>query len=335
MTKGGTIPNGSLVIGTTSLYNGVITIDTQGIISPTTVWVPQSVANAPLGANTIKATDNLGLIATATFTVTQPTIAINPATGVRGTTVIVSGAGWLAPSTTLDNTVTVAFCAYGQKTPLFVNSKVTTVPDSNGSFSASITVPNVGTAGTYSIYAYDFNANEAVLATYTVPGAGIAVNPASGMALDTITVTGTGFKPYWSIQITMGTGPAYTFPTQVFTDVMGAFTFSGQVPGLAPGAAVPVSASDGTSTATAFFTLNQGAATVQSQTASISSYLVRIWGYSGGTWYMYDPADAAGSNLATLTSGNGYWVNVNAACTLVYGGYSYALSAGWNLIGWR
>jgi hypothetical protein len=50
---------------------------------------------------------------------------------------------------------------------------------------------------------------------------------------------------------------------------------------------------------------------------------------------MYDPTDAAGSDLASLTSGAGYWVNVNAAITLVYTGYSYPLSAGWNLIGWR
>jgi hypothetical protein len=48
---------------------------------------------------------------------------------------------------------------------------------------------------------------------------------------------------------------------------------------------------------------------------------------------MYDPADAAGSNLTTLVSGNGYWINVNAACTLIEGGFHKALSEGWNLIG--
>jgi len=74
---------------------------------------------------------------------------------------------------------------------------------------------------------------------------------------------------------------------------------------------------------------------ISTQLASISSYLVRVWGYSAGTWSMYDPADVAVSNLTGLTSGNGYWVYVNAACTLVYGGYSYALSPGWNLIGWQ
>jgi len=335
---------GNLKMGAIVLNSGIdpnpgaITIDTQGTISPTTVWVP---AGAPLGVNIIQATDNGGLSAMATFTVTQPSITINPATGPRATSVIVSGAGWLAPSTVLDNTVTVAFCAFGQKTPVFTNSKVTSAPNASGSFAAAITVPNVGAAGTYSIYAFDFNNNEAALVTFTVPGAAITVSPASGVALDTITVSGTGFKPYWGITVSMGAGPAYTFPTQVFSDVLGAFTFSGQVPGLAPGATV-VTASDGTGagshTATTFFTINAGAPTVKSIVAPIASQLVIIWGYSGGTWYMYDPADAAGSNLATLTAGNGYWIKVSADCTLVYGGYSYALSSaapGWTNIGWR
>jgi hypothetical protein len=341
MTKSGQIVVGNLKIGSVVLNTGVyplpgnITLDTQGVISPTTVWLP---ATATLGANMITATDNMGLVASAAFTVTQPTITINPATGPRATSVIVRGAGWLAPSTVLDNTVTVAFCAYGQKTPLFTNSKVTSVPDSTGSFAAAITVPTVGAAGTYSIYASDGNSNEAALATFTVPGAAITVSPTSGVALDPITVTGTGFKPYWGITVSMGAAPnAYPFPTTVFSDAVGAFQFTGQVPGLQPGATV-VSVTDGTSTATTFFTINAGAATVKSQTASISSQLVRIWGYDAqtGTWYMYDPADAAGSNLATLASGNGYWIDVSADCTLVLGGFHkdlYAANGGWNNIG--
>jgi hypothetical protein len=119
---------------------------------------------------------------------------------------------------------------------------------------------------------------------------------------------------------------------------MGAFTYTFTVPGLAPGSTA-VQASDGGftsgNTASAFFVIKAAAATVQSILSGISDKLVRVWGYSDGTWYMYDPADAAGSNLTTLTAGKGYWINVSEAVTLIYGGYSYVLSAGWNLIGWR
>jgi hypothetical protein len=246
----------------------------------------------------------------------------------------VSGAGWLTPSTVLSNTVIIGVYNYGQTTGTLSIPEITTLPDSSGNFAAAIVIPNVPAAGQYSIYARDNNNNAAALAAFTVPGAAITVSPTSGAALSTLVVNGTGFKPYWGIKVSMGPGPAYTFPQQVFSDVMGAFTFTGQVPGLAPGATV-VGATDDTSTATTFFTINAIPPTVQNQTATISSYLVRIWGYTGGTWYMYDPADAAGSNLATLTSGAGYWINVNAACTLVSGGFSYALSTGWNLVGWR
>jgi len=328
------LANSLVIIGTSSIsLNPIldIPIDTQGVISPTTVWIP---AGASLGANMIRATDNSGLVAIAIFTVTQPAITINPATGPRGTSVIVTGLNWLPPSTVKNTAVTIGVYPYGQKTGVLSTQEITTTPDPSGSFAAGITVPTVPTAGKYSIYARDANSNEAVLADFTVPGAAITVSPPSGVALDTITVNGTGFKPYWGVKVSLGTGPAYTFSQQVFTDVLGVFTFSGQVPGLAPGATV-VSATDDTSTATTFFTLMAGAPTVKSIVTPIASQLVRIWGFSGGTWSMYDPADAAGSNLATLTPGSGYWINANAACTLVYGGYSYALSSGWNLIGWR
>jgi hypothetical protein len=145
-----------------------------------------------------------------------------------------------------------------------------------------------------------------------------------------VTVTGSGFAAYTAITVKIGT---YAFQAQPLSDIYGAFTYTFTVPGVAPGSQ-SISATDATSTASAFFVVKVAPATTQSQTASIASQLVRVWGYSGGTWYMYDPADAAGSNLATLTSGNGYWINVNADCTLVYGGFHKALSAGWNLIGW-
>jgi len=330
------IPANSLVIiGTSSIsLNPLldIPIDTQGVISPTTVYIPPG---ASLGANMIRATDNGSLVATAIFTVTQPTIALDKANGPRSTSVIVTGLNnWLPPSIVKNTVVTIGVYPYGQKTGGLSIPEINTTPDSSGSFAAGITIPNVPTAGKYSIYARDANSNEAVLADFTVPGAAITVSPPAGVALDTITVNGTGFRPYWGVRVSVG---GYPFPTTTFTDVLGAFQFKGQVPGLQPGATV-VSATDDTSTATTFFTLNAGAPTVKGIVTPIASQLVMIWGFSGGTWYMYDPADPAGSDLATLTPGKGYWVKVNADCTLVYGGFSYPLSSagtGYTNIGWR
>ncbi len=81
--------------------------------------------------------------------------------------------------------------------------------------------------------------------------------------------------------------------------------------------------------------VKEAPATTQTQTASISSCLVRIWGYSSGTWYMYDPADLPDSSLTSLQSGNGYWIKVSSDCTLIYGAFNKDLKAAyWNDVGW-
>jgi hypothetical protein len=194
-----------------------------------------------------------------------------------------------------------------------------------------MTVPADAKAAKHTVSAVDTKLNTATAAEFTVPGAIITVDPAEGPVGTSVTVTGSGFYAYTAITVKIG---GYTFLSQPLSDAMGAFTYTMTVPGLAPGSTA-VQVSDGTNTASAFFVIKAAAATVQTILSGISSKVVRVWGYSGGTWYMYDPADAAGSTLTTLTAGQGYWINVSEAVTLIYGGYSYALSAGWNLIGWR
>lgn len=62
----------------------------------------------------------------------------------------------------------------------------------------------------------------------------------------------------------------------------------------------------------------------------------RVWGYDSATqaWKLYDPAVPAVSDLTALERGKGYWVKAKEAVTLIYGGNSYSLAKGWNLIGW-
>jgi len=192
-------------------------------------------------------------------------------------------------------------------------------------------VPTSATPGMYTITAGDANSNTSPALTFTVPGAAITVSPNTGMAGTSAQLSGTGFRAYFPMTIKIG---GYTLSSQALTAADGTFAFTFTVPGLAPGVQV-VQASDGTNTATTFYTITAAPVSVSAQLAGISSQLVRVWGYGNGTWFLYDPADLAGSNLTTLTSGGGYWINVNAACTLVYGPNSYPLIAGWNLKGWR
>jgi len=208
----------------------------------------------------------------------------------------------------------------------------TVSPDSTGAIAATASIPIDAESGSHAFTADDGSVgNTAAAVTFTIPGPVIAVIPNSGVASTTVTVSGSGFGAYFPIELTM----ANIFQVgTVISNAMGGFSYTFNVPGLAPGVQV-IKATDTVNTATTFFTITAAPISIGSQLAGISTQLVRVWGYFGGQWQMYDPGDATGSNLATMTAGRGYWINASEACTLIYGAYSYALSAGWNLIGWR
>lgn len=313
MTGGGTIGVGALTVAGDAWNPAVINIDSTGAISPTTLRVQG--AHVAAGANTVQATDSGALIALGSFTVTDPTITVTPTSGPKATAVTFQGQGWVPGATV---------------TLTFAGTTLTTVPDGSGNIAAAMNVPAAAVVGQNTINASDGYTNAATV-KFTVPAAAITVTPTEGAAGASITVAGTGFAAYTALTVRIGT---YTYMQQPLSDALGAFSTTITVPGLAPGTQ-SISATDGVNNVTAFFVIKTAPPTVASALANISGKLVRVWGYSAGVWQMYDPADAAGSDLTALTSGMGYWINVTEACTLIYGGYSYALSAGWNLIGWR
>lgn len=69
--------------------------------------------------------------------------------------------------------------------------------------------------------------------------------------------------------------------------------------------------------------------------ASIQGSLVRAWGFDNVAkkWSLYEPG-APLPSLEYLEPGKGYWVQLSGAASLTYGPNTWALSPGWNLIGW-
>ena len=63
-----------------------------------------------------------------------------------------------------------------------------------------------------------------------------------------------------------------------------------------------------------------------------------VWSYPNQAWQVYDPNDAAGSTLATMQAGMGYWIKMTSAKTLSLSGSappsSLSLLMGWNLVGY-
>ncbi|MEE8389695.1 MAG: hypothetical protein V3S14_02715 [Anaerolineae bacterium] len=317
MTAAGTIAVGGLDFAGANWNTAVITIDSLGNISPTTRRVPNGSAT---GSNTVLAVDSGTLSATAVFTVTQPTIEISPSSGSLGDTVTVTGAGWVPGSLGL---VTITFNA---------TTQAVTTPDADGAFTAQFQIPSTAVSGQL-VDASDGFGNNAADKSFLISAASISIDPATGPPGTSVTVTGVGFLPTSAVT-TLTIGGGNVLPTTpVITSALGGFNTTFTVPGLGSGAQT-VSATVVSTTATSFFTITAAEATVSNVTASIASSLVRIWGYSAGAWQMYDPADTIGSDLATLTEGRGYWVNVTEAASLVYLGKSRTLDLGWNLMGW-
>jgi len=311
-----------------TIYWGAATTDSNGAISPTTLYIPAT--GTKTGAANLAIAVDYGadgilqvlggddLFGYWQFMVTKPTMAVSPTTGAVGSAVTITGSGWVPNS---DVTVN------------FYSTTKTVTADSKGDIALATSVPVSATPGTTgdAVKAQDAVGNVAESVSFTLPGPTISVSPAEGTWLSEVTISGSGFNRYSSIEIDIN---GFIFPGSLLTDVLGNFQVTRTVPGVAPGSAV-ITATDGVSTATTFFVVSEAAETVETALAGISSKLVRVWEYYNGTWKMYDPADPVGSDLETLTPGRGYWINVNAATELIYKGFKYSLVAGWNNVGWR
>jgi hypothetical protein len=299
-------------IGGVEWNTAAITIDSTGVLSPTTLTVP---AGLMVGENIVAVVDLMGLGGGNIFVVTKPTVTVSPATGPRGSAVTVQGSGWVPNATVSLN---------------FAGALMTVIADASGNIAAAMNVPAAAGTGANSITAADALGNSAKAATFTVPNALVSVSPVDGGPGDAVTISGTGFGGYAPITVTFG---GFTLPTTPLSSPLGEFSLATTVPGVAPGAQV-VQAFDGTRTATTFFVVKAATVTTASQLATIMDDLVIVWGYIDGVWEWYDPLDA-GSTLDTLEAGIGYWIQVLEAVELIFGGTAYDLDADWNLMGWR
>jgi hypothetical protein len=319
MTPNGTIPiNGLTFAGAPWNTAAAITIDSLGNMSPTTLQVPLF----GTGPQTVVASDGT-VTATGSFTITQPTITISPATGFKGNTLTVTGAGWVPGNLGL---VQIKFNDVIQ---------IVSTPDATGAFTGAFVVPISASLLGNTVGAVDINGNVAANKAFLLGPRTIAINPTSGGVGTKVTVTGVGFDPLGAlVQLTIG-GATVLPGTPVTTDNAGKFTTSFTVPGLAQTAqTVTAAVNNVANSATTFFTITAAAATVDVQLASISDQLVIVWRYQAGNWTFYDPTDVVGSTLTSLQKNAGYFVKVSAACTLTYLGNTIPLDADWNNIGW-
>jgi len=290
-------------------------------------------ANTSAGAKTIAVTEG-AVTATTTFTVDSRSITLSPATGPAGTTIAVTGTGFAAYAASAGSTIT--FNAAALVPP------ATFATTGTGTMSASIVAPAGTAAGTYQVRVTDSlgnigNANFVIPAT---PPAAVTVSPVTGSIGSSITVTGANFRALSSVTVTFTT-PAPAVASIVGTgntDSAGGCSITVAVPASAAGfATVTITDAAGTA-ANATYTVVAAPAvvTVANALSSVSTNVPTVWTFNATTqaWQLWDKNAPAVSDLASMTVGQGYWMQSAADCTLTFGVRNYALKAGWNLIGW-
>ena len=130
--------------------------------------------------------------ASASFTVSSPSVTLSPSTGGPGTAITITGSGF-APNTA----GVVGFDSNGNGAIDPGEPQVAVTTTAAGAIPAGIilTVPAVA-PGTYGVRA-DIPSGGSVeaSASFTVPSPSIALSPTSGVAGAAITITGSGFAP--------------------------------------------------------------------------------------------------------------------------------------------
>ena len=302
---------------------GALTTDSAGVLSGSTQTIG---AGAAYGANTITVTATVAARSgSSSFTVTQPTVSISPATGTVGTALTITGSGWLANG--------VVFVTLGGTTVQAVQA------NSAGALTGSFTIPSTsfaaGAAATLVFGANDGTGvgNTAQSTNFALTAATFTVSPASVAVGGTVTVSGTGFLPFSGVSaLTIG-GASVLPTTPIVTDATGAFSTTFVTPGLS-GIQI-VSATVGAVTRTQNITISSSTGGVGVPVATATA----LAAFPTGRLQIANVANAAGTaftafvpglpgNAVTQIQPNSVIIlTVNADTTVIVSGVSFALTA--------
>jgi hypothetical protein len=245
--------------------SGSCTANSSGNVSGCLFTVPAATA----GDHTMTVSDS-SYAGTYTFTVT-PAMSLNPSAGPAASTATVSGSGY-APF----STVTLTFG--GSSATLTGPDGAPCTTDAQGSFSnCGYTIP-VKPAGLEPVTASD-GTNSGTY-TYTVSPA-FTLSPSEGPVGSSAAANGTGYTAYAPITVTVD-GSSVTAPCQANSSGrMSGCSFT--VPALSGGEHT-VKVSDGTSSATATYTVDPSLSLIGSSAgAPGTSLTVRGFGFVQGT----------------------------------------------------
>lgn len=295
------------------------------------------------GAKTVYLKTNEDQDASATFTVGEATMEIDPTEGPKGQTVTVDASG-LAPDK--DNYYDLLM--ENESTDGYKVLEEDLDTDTEGKLSTSFEVPseNINGDTDYDVYLTkaDTTAPSIAKDTYHVIPASLTVTPDKGPVGTEVTITGKGYGASTGYDILFDdpdTGMTTNIGYVTTTDV-GGFTMTATIPSSSKGDAT-IRDDSGKADDTFEVTVPKAQVEVE-EGMKVGGVLDKlsesVWYFNNSdkSWSQYYKANPSAvpseSRLTTLKSGKAYWVYVTQDCTLKYGGKEKDLTKGWNSIVW-
>ena len=349
----GTVTADTITVGGVTVDHSAITIDDSGNLI-TTFRLPtgdgtaagkdaDGVLRTP-GEHEIKITDSDNRIGTVKVTVPARTVTLDTSSSRRGSTVTATGTGFVA-----SKTVNLLYKCKTTETTV-----ATVTANADGNFDTTFLVPSDADIPCSSVVTAQVGdpssgAQRTATASHSVPGANIAVDPASAASGANITISGSDFPGYGAVTtLTIGGVSALPVPAPA-TIEDGSFSASALVPALSLGTQTVV-VTVGTTSANLPITIVEAAAAVVEPVAPATALadmvtaetLDVVWYFSSVTkeWLFYDPDPdfTAFNDLLELDDGDIYDIKVTEDTTVTLNGTSRTLTCVggncWNRLVW-
>ena len=300
------------------------------------IVIPVNEVTVADGTYELKVIDSKGRPGVTSITVPGRTVEFDPLVSRVGTTLTVSGTGWLAANNAVGSSNADIDLEYTSGSNAKTTSRAT--PDANGAFAATIKVPlNASIPSTNRIeitYEVPIGSNQTIKVTETeahrVPGAEMTLSPVSGPGGTLVTMSGSGFKAFTSLgDVTVGGLTVTPRPAGASVGRDGVLeNVQVLIPALDPGThtvRAEVGGEQG-ATVSAAFTITADdavpAATAEDTTPDVafkelidSGSLLTVFWYNEDTQsylsYDPDPANAGFNDLETVGSGDIFWVRLS------------------------
>ena len=314
------------------------------------IFIPVTQDTADAGSDgssrVLTITDSAGRTGSTSLTFAQRSVTISPDEGRRGSTISLSGENFPGLNKDGIDNLDVDVFYDGEE-------EESVEPDVNGRWQTTIEVPRDATIPSTNVIRVQFGDGKGgftEIDTYRhrVPRASVTISPASGPEGSMVTLEGTGFGRFESLdELTVG-GNDVTVSPNPSTDRNGDASFGFQIPGLDAGTQNVVVDFDGV-TASVAFTVAEASGVVGAITSDVevaleplltAGTLDRVFYFNNESkewqWHIVDADFASSNNLDDVVSGAPLWVLVTEDTSATLNGrvvnFTCAGDDCWNLV---